>query len=120
MGATLSDSASAPARTAGPSVSTLSDGRQVATLEASDLEGAFLPVVVTAGQQKAMGGTGSTSTPTGSMAAKSTATWGTATGGTATGSAAPQKATGAAGRMSVEGLVGSIGALAVGAVAAML
>ncbi len=128
-----SASASAPAMTSGPSFSTLSDGRQVVTLVASDLSGVFLPVVVTAGQQKAMGasgsgsgsGMGSTSTATGSAGTKTTATGGsatgsTATGGTATGSAAAQKATGAAGRVSVEGVVGGMGALAVGVVAAML
>ncbi len=133
-----SASASAPAMTSGPSFSTLSDGRQVVTLVASDLSGVFMPVVVTAGQQKAMGasgsgsgsGMGSTSTATGSAGTKSmatgsattggTATGGSATGGTATGSAAAQKATGAAGRVSVEGVVGGIGALAVGVVAAML
>lgn len=128
-----SASASAPAMTSVPSVSTLPDGRQVVTLEASDLSGAFLPVVVTAGQQKAMGASGSgsgswmgsTSTATGntgtkSMATGSATTGGTATGGTATGSAAAQKATGAAGRVSVEGVVGGMGALAVGFVAAML
>jgi len=126
-----SASASAPAMTSGPSFSTLSDGRQVVTLVASDLSGVFLPVVITAGQQKAMGasgsgsGMGSTSTATGSVGTKTTATGGsatgsTATGGTATGSAAAQKATGAAGRVSVEGVVGGMGALAVGVVAAML
>lgn len=120
-------STSAPAMASGPSGSTLPDGREVVTLMASDLEGAFLPVVVTAGQQKAMGasGSGSSSTATGSagtktMSAGSRATGSTSTGGTATGSAAAQKATGAAGRVSVEGVVGGMGALAVGVVAAML
>lgn len=120
-------STSAPAMASGPSGSTLPDGREVVTLEASDLEGAFLPVVVTAGQQKAMGasGSGSSGTATGSggtktMSAGGMATGSTSTGGTATGSAAAQKATGAAGRVSVEGVVGGMGALAVGVVAAML
>ena len=113
---------SAAAASTGISVSTLPDGSEVATLGPNDIT--FQPVVITAGAGKAQSPMkASGSQTTGSGISKATGTQTSKTTGSAatqaTGSAAT-KATGAAVKLDAMGMVGGIGALAIGIAAAAL